>query len=72
MGFQLRHIERERRKLRQMGDYASGDEGGILDGRTFLDLGFLHLVVDRLLEVSFVTVGKSVDIELRLSLIHGY
>lgn len=41
-----------------------------VDWRTFLDLSFLHLVVDGLLEVSFVTVGKSVDVDLRLPLIH--
>lgn len=39
--------------------------------RTLLDLSFLHLIVDRLLEISFVTVRKSVNVDLRLSLIHG-
>ena len=39
-------------------------------GRTFLDLGFLHLVVDGLLELSLVAVGESVDVDLRLPLIH--
>ena len=45
-------------------------EGGEVEWRTFLDLSFLHLVVDRLLQVSFVTIRKSVNIDLRLSLIH--
>ena len=45
-------------------------EGGEVDWRTFLDLSFLHLVVDRLLELSFVIVRQSVNVDLRLSLIH--
>lgn len=47
-------------------------ERGELGWRTFLDLGFLHLVVDGLLEVSFVTVRQPVNVDLRLSLIHRY
>ena len=58
--------------VQEMGEDASGNEGGIVDRRTFLDLGFLHFIVDGLLEVSFVTVRKSVNVDLRLSLIHGY
>lgn len=47
-----------------------GGEGREVDRRTFLDLGFLHFVVEGLLEVSFVTVGQLVNVGLRLSLIH--
>lgn len=45
-------------------------EGGEVDWRTFLDLSFLHLIVDRLLELSFVIIRESVNVDLRLSLIH--
>lgn len=47
-----------------------GGKGEKVDRRTFLDLGFLHLVVDGLLEVSFVAVGEFVNVDLRLSLVH--
>ena len=39
--------------------------------RTFLDLGFLHLVVEGLLQVSLVVVGEFVKVDLHLLLIHG-
>ena len=48
---------------------SKGKEGE-LAGRTFLDLGFLHLVVDGLLQVALVAVGESVDVDLRLALVH--
>lgn len=45
---------------------------GEVDWRTFLDLNFLHLIIDRLLEVSSVTVRESNNVGLRLSLIHRH
>ena len=48
----------------------SGGKEGRLAGRTFLDLGFLHLVVDGLLQLALVAVGESVDVDLRLALVH--
>lgn len=47
-----------------------GGRRGGLAGRTFLDLGFLHLVVDGLLQVALVAVGEPVDVDLRLALVH--
>ena len=39
-------------------------------GRTFLDLGLLHLVVEGLLQVELVAVGELVEVDLEALLVH--
>lgn len=66
----MRRRERVKAVKQAQGRRMGVGECGEVEWRTFLDLSFLHLVVDRLLEVSFVTIRKSVNVDLRLSLIH--
>ena len=48
-----------------------GGEGDLGQRRTFLDLGLLHLVVERLLQLELVAFGELVEFDLEPLLVHG-